>query len=216
MSPIDRRDPSEAAVLKQAWLAVAAGAVVFWVATFAGFVLVDADWWSGTTAERAAVIDEHITAWRTTWTVTMPGELLVGAGLIAIGRTFARRAQGARRLGWAFIAVAGGAHLPIAVARFATSLSDGAYAADPGLWFEVLWGAHFFALVAGSLVLAWLGFGRLAPRWASVVLAVFALLAVPAFAPSPAYLPGLTVFAVAAWWRLRSPQRSEALTPVAA
>lgn len=216
MTILETLDHEERGRSRQAWMAVIIGAMTFWIATFATFVAVGDDWWTGTASERAAVIDDNLAAWRATWAITMPAELLVGVGLILVGRILADREVGSRRRGWQFVGLVGLAHLPIAIARFGVSLGDGAFAVDPGVWFDVLWGIHFFGLVAGCLTLGWLGYRRLAPRWACIVTVLFALIAVPQLAPSPAYFPALAVFAIAARRRMRSAEPSEVLAPVAA
>lgn len=200
----DEHNTRSAQPLKPGLVALTAGALIFWLATTAMFVLVDADFWSGTTAERAAEIDDHMSAWRTTWAVAMPGELLVGIGLLIVGVVLSRQRVGIESVASWIVAAAGVAHIPIGIARFATSLSDGDYAADPGTWFDALWGAHFISLALASFLLAWLGWGTLVPRWISIVMVIFTLLGAVMLTPATIYFPPIVAFGVAALLRLRT------------
>lgn len=210
----DELDSPSTRTLQTGLIILTIGALLFWAATTVSFVLVDADFWSGTTAERAARIDEHMAAWRTTWAAAMPGEVLVGIGMFIVGLVLARSRTGATGAASLFVAAAGLAHIPIGVARFATSLSDGTYAADPGLWFDVLYGVHFIGLVLASLLLAWLGWGRLVPRWVSVIMVLFTLLGlVIAGGAATIYFPPIVAFGAATLWRLRATSPSIESTP---
>lgn len=88
------------------------------------------------------------------------------------------------------------------MARLAITFGSVQYAADPGLWFGLLWGAHLFGMIIAGLVLVWLTWGSVAPRWAATVLGVFSVMALPFQASPPAYT-GVGVYAAAVLWRNR-------------
>ena len=161
----------------------------------------------GTVAEQAQAIDESFAEWRLAWLVNMPARLLIAVGLFLFCRALAARETGLRSKAATAAAWAGLINAPLGVARFLITFGDADYAADPGLWFGLLWGAHWIGTILACLVIAWLTFGSIAPRLAVAVLVAFTIVTTALVSGPPAYT-GLGVYAGAALWRSRkrSPQ----------
>lgn len=157
---------------------------------------------SSTRAEQALAIAADFTQWRLTWLISMPARIAIGVGLwlLAMGlaaREHGQRATAARVAAWAAVI-----NVPLGIARFGITFGDADYAADPGLWFDLLWGAHWAGTIIAALVIVWLTYGTISPRWAAIVLALAAALGTVLVAAPPIY-QGLGIYAAAALWRQR-------------
>ena len=155
-----------------------------------------------TLTERRQAIEDSFTQWRVAWAVNMPARLLIGAGLFLFCRELASGETGRRATAATIAAWVGLINAPLGIARFLITLDDAETAADPGIWFDILWGAHFLGTVLAALVAAWLTYGTVAPRWAAVVLGLWVLLSVALQAAPPAYI-GIGIYAGAVLWRVR-------------
>ena len=157
---------------------------------------------SGTVADQAQAIEDDFTQWRVAWLVSMPARLLIGIGLFLLGRELARRETGHRSSAATLAGWVGLINVPLGIARVLITFGDAEFAADPGLWFGILWGAHWLGTIIAGLVIAWLTYGLIAQRWAVVVLVAFTLLTTVLVAGPPAYT-GMGVYAAAVLWRMR-------------
>lgn len=156
-----------------------------------------------TAAERALLIEQHLTQWRVAWFFAMIARVLIGAGLWMLGRTLRTRETGRRAHAATAIMWLGALSAPLGVARFAITLGSPEFAADPGAWFNVLWAAHWIGIVIATWALCWLTWRTLAPRWVVALMILTTMAGLAMVAPALIYAPGLLVFSAAALWRLR-------------
>lgn len=173
------------------------------------FPVLDEGIGADTLAERTQAIDESFTQWRLAWLVNMAPRLLIGVGLWLFCRHLATREVGRRATVATTAAWVGLINAPLGIARFLITLDDADYAADPGLWFEVLWGAHLFGTIIAGFAIVWLTYGSIAPRWAAVALALFTAMSILFQAAPPAYT-GMGIYAGAVLWRMRKLSRESA------
>ncbi len=156
-----------------------------------------------TAAERALLIEQHLTQWRVAWFFAMIARVLIGAGLWMLGRTLRTRETGRRAHAATTVMYLGGLSAPLGVARFAITFGSPEFAADPGVWFDVLWVAHWIGIVIATWALCWLTWRTLAPRWVVALMILTTMAGLVMVAPAFIYAPGLLVFSAVTLWRLR-------------